>query len=49
MDASAFFQSKGTYTNASHLATGDVDVTIRGVEMEPRGRLPQPPSGPRSR
>jgi hypothetical protein len=38
MDASAFFQSKGTYLNATHLAAGDLQVTIKSVEIERVGR-----------
>lgn len=38
VDASKFFQSKGTYLNASHVSAGDLDVTISEVQIEPIGR-----------
>jgi hypothetical protein len=38
MDASAFFQSKGTFLNATHLAAGDLEVTIKSVEIERIGK-----------
>lgn len=38
MDASEFFKGKGTYLNAMHLAAGDLEVTIKAVELERVGR-----------
>jgi hypothetical protein len=38
MDASEFFQSKGTYLNASHLNGAQVDVTILNVQQEEVGK-----------
>lgn len=38
MDASKFFQSKGTYLNALHVSAGDLDVTISEVAIETIGR-----------
>ncbi len=38
MDAGAFFQSKGTYLNASHVAAGALTVTIERVQQERVGR-----------
>jgi hypothetical protein len=39
MDARGYFQSKGTYMNASHVADGELNLTIGNVEKEtmPRG------------
>jgi hypothetical protein len=38
VDASKFFQSKGTYLNASHVSAGDLDVIISEVQIETIGR-----------
>jgi len=38
VDAAKFFQSKGTYLNASHVSAGDLDVTINKVVIETVGR-----------
>jgi hypothetical protein len=38
MDASKFAQSKGTYLNATHLATGNLAAVISHVEMHRIGR-----------
>ena len=39
MDARGYFQSKGTYMNATHVAGGELNLTIGNVEKEimPRG------------
>jgi hypothetical protein len=38
VDAAKFFQSKGTYLNASHVSAGDLDVAISEVQVETIGR-----------
>jgi hypothetical protein len=38
MDASKFFQSQGTYLNATHVAAGDLEVTIERTEIEKIGK-----------
>jgi hypothetical protein len=39
MDARGYFQSKSAYLNASHVADGELNLTIGNVELEkmPRG------------
>jgi hypothetical protein len=34
MDARGYFQSKGTYMNASHVQDGELNLTIGNVELE---------------